>query len=122
MICPAAPDSIASVQATLHYFSGTGNTFRVASWIAERARARGAEVAMVPISARSEEECLPALALGRRLLGILTPTHGFTAPWAVLAYATTVPGVRGADVFVVATRAGWYIGPVRLPGLEGTAA
>lgn len=116
------PDGAAGVHVALHYFSGTGNTFRVASWFAETARARGAQVTMTPISARGQEERVPAVAAGRRMLGVLAPTHGFTAPWAALTHAATVHGVRGADVFAVVTRAGWYAGPLRLPGLEGTAA
>jgi Pyruvate/2-oxoacid:ferredoxin oxidoreductase delta subunit len=119
---PASALDAGPAQVALHYFSGTGNTFRVAEWIAQGARTRGADVAMVAIAARSEVTQDAPVAPGRHVLGILTPTHGFTAPWAVLAYAATVPGVRGADVFAVATRAGWYAGPLRLPGLEGTAA
>lgn len=77
---------------------------------------------MVPISARGGAARLPVAVPGRRLLGVLTPTHGFTATWAALVHAATAPGVSGADVFTVVTRAGWFIGSVRLPGLEGTAA
>jgi Pyruvate/2-oxoacid:ferredoxin oxidoreductase delta subunit len=106
---------------SLHYFTGTGNTYRVASWIADAARARGVAVDLRPITSHDEAERPAVPASGRRLL-VLTPTHGFTAPWPVLVHALRTPGVRGADVFVVATRAGWYVGPLLLPGLEGTAS
>lgn len=110
-------------QLELHYFTGTGNTYRVASWIASAAKRRGVESALVRIDTR-EADAVGGISgsSAHRMLGILTPTHGFTAPWAVVAYAATVPGVRGADVFALATRAGWYVGPLRLPGFEGTAA
>lgn len=111
-----------TIHVALHYFSGTGNTFRVASWIAQSALARGAEVVLVPVSASAETIPPPAPSSGRLLLGILSPTHGFTAPWAAISHAVRMPGVRGADVFVAVTRAGWYVGPLRLPGFEGTAA
>ncbi|MRS12839.1 MAG: (4Fe-4S)-binding protein [Actinobacteria bacterium] len=107
---------------SLRYFSGTGNTYRVACWIAEAARSRGVEVDMASISGRVGEPRTPTTASDRRLLGVLTPTHGFTATWASIVHAATTPGVRGAEVFTVATRAGWFVGSARLPGLEGTAA
>lgn len=118
----AAPNAVATARVSLRYFSGTGNTFRVASWIAQTARARGAEVDMVPISTGRGHGRPPVVVLGPCLLGVLTPTHGFTATWASLVHAATVPGVRGVDVFTTVTRAGWFMGPLRLPGFEGTAA
>jgi Pyruvate/2-oxoacid:ferredoxin oxidoreductase delta subunit len=119
---PSRSGNAADVNMSLRYFSGTGNTYRVASWIAERARARGGDATLVRIPAGDAAGSPPAVPNGRRVLGILAPTHGFTAPWAALADAATAPGVRAADVFVVVSRAGWYVGPLRLPGLEGTAA
>jgi Pyruvate/2-oxoacid:ferredoxin oxidoreductase delta subunit len=116
------PDGATKTSLSLRYFSGTGNTYRVASWIGRTAEARGVVVDVGPISALGGEGYPPVDGSGRRLLGVLTPTHGFTATRASLAYAAMAPGVRGADVFTVVTRAGWFVGPVRLPGLEGTAA
>jgi Pyruvate/2-oxoacid:ferredoxin oxidoreductase delta subunit len=49
------------------------------------------------------------------------PTHGFTVPWAVLRFALRLPRRRGTHGVVVATRAGSKIGPVYLPGIDGTA-
>lgn len=106
----------------LHCYSGTGNTRRVATWIADAARDRGWEVAIASVPSRGVGGRAAAPETGRRLLGVLAPTHGFTAPWPALVCAATVPDVRGADVFVAVTRAGWYLGPLRLPGFEGTAA
>jgi Pyruvate/2-oxoacid:ferredoxin oxidoreductase delta subunit len=103
---------------TLHCLSGTGNTYRVTEWIVEEARAVGIPTQVHAVH-RGATPDVPTE--GRRLVGLLSPTHGFTAPWGAIRYALSVPGVRGADVFCVATRAGWYVGPWLLPGLEGTA-
>lgn len=110
----------------LRYLSGTGNTWRVAGWFAEAAEGCGASVRLLPIrrlpSAAEASSTEPGEPGARRLIGLLTPTHGFTAPWGAVREALRAPGLRGADVFVVATRAGWYAGPWRLPGFEGTAS
>ena len=86
-------------------WSGTGNTLRVAEQLAEAARSRGA-VAHV-LSSTSAVEARPH---SRRLLGLLAPTHGFTAPWPIIKVALTPPWVRGTDVFVLVTRGGMRAG------------
>ena len=112
-------DGYGSVE--LHYLSGTGNTFRVAQWFARAAARQGAVVRLSAIPSPDAPD-LAASTSGRRLIGVLAPTHGFTAPWGAIVHAATVPDVRGADVFVLVTRAGWYVGPFLLPGFEGTNA
>jgi len=52
-------------------------------------------------------------AARRRLLGLLGPTHGFTAPWPLLRAAFTEPNVRGADAFVLVTRGAMRVGGSR---------
>lgn len=98
-------------------WSGTGNTRRVAERIAASARAR-CSVAVV----RNANDPAADPVVGRRLLGLLAPTHGFTAPWPILRAALTLPGVRGADAFVLVTRGGTRVAGKVLPGFEGTAA
>lgn len=98
-------------------WSGTGNTLRVAERLAEAARSRGA-VAHV-LSSTTAVEARPH---SRRLLGLLAPTHGFTAPWPLIKAAFTVPWVRGTDVFVLVTRGGTRVGGKTVSGFEGTAA
>lgn len=58
----------------------------------------------------------------KRLVGVLGPTHGFTATWPVLKMAATIPDVRGVDAFALATRGGTRVAGKTLPGFEGTAA
>ena len=106
-------------KATTYYMSGTGNTFRVATWFDETAKARGIESTIAPIeSAKPEEE---VEASDRQLLALFLPTHGFTAPWQMIKFAFCLPRKKGVDAFCVATRAGTKFGPLFLPGLSGTA-
>jgi len=105
-------------EATLYFFTGTGNSYRVAVWMAGAARDAGADVTVRPI-----ESAHPAEEIGKgetMLLGLVMPTHGFTAPWAMLRFALRLPRRSNTHVVVVATRAGSKIGPVFTPGIEGT--
>ena len=120
-------------------WSGTGNSRRVAERVAAAALSGGAAVALRSAAASPVEPVgdavpctgdpaagVPAIAApppsGRRLLGLLGPTHGFTAPWPLLRAALTEPRVRGADAFVLMTRGAMRVGRWTLPGFEGTAA
>ena len=103
---------------TLFFMSGTGNTLRVAQWLAAQARARGlvtdvrdVETTRTAPMARPERD---------ELLGVLMPTHAFTAPWPVLRFVLRAPFGRGAAAFVLATRGALKFGRVNVPGLEGT--
>jgi len=101
------------------FMSGTGNTYRVVQWMSASACAKGFETQGAEIqSARRENPPPPEVG---EVLGVLMPTHGFTAPWPVIRFALHAPCWHGAAAFVVATRAGTKIGRVFLPGMEGTA-
>ncbi len=106
-------------RAVFAYLSGTGNSFRAAGWMGGNARNSGVETSVVAVERFHAERDLPEG--GRSLLGLLFPTHGFTAPWLVIWFALRLPRMRGWDAFVVPTRAGTRFGPVCLPGMEGTA-
>jgi len=102
----------------LFFFSGTGNSYRAALWMAEAARARGLESQVSPTdAAQPEREPGP-----ERLLGLLCPTHAFCAPWAMLCFAMRLPRGRGASAFAMLTRAGMKVGRMFVPGLDGTGA
>ena len=63
-------------QATLYFHTGTGNSYRVAAWIADEAGETGAAITLRPI-----EFARPALEIGAdetAFLGLVMPTHGFT--------------------------------------------
>lgn len=106
--------------AILYYFSGTGNTYRASTWAAERAAELGVDARTVPIS-RGEPNAEVGVG-DEHLVGILTPAHGFTAPWAVILFALLMPRRFGTHAFVVATRGGTKLGRFCLPGMEGTTA
>lgn len=98
-------------------WSGTGNTRHVAERLAASARAQGIIARIAPGASTAE-----ARHPSRRLLGLLGPTHGFTAPWPLLKAALTLPEVRGTDAFVLMTRGGTRVAGRAFPGFEGTAA
>jgi ferredoxin len=105
-------------RVTLYFMSGTGNSFRVAEWLRRRAEQEGASVKAMPL-----ERGRPAMEVGegpRHLLGLLMPTHGFTAPWHMLRFAARLPRREAAHAFAIATRAGLRFGPLFTPGISGT--
>ena len=103
----------------LVFMSGTGNTFRVTQWLLTAAHQRGLAAGAVDIEAARRAEFAPPAA--GELLGVLMPTHAFTAPWPAIRFALRAPRGRGTPAFVVATRAGTKFGRVNFPGFEGTA-
>lgn len=107
-------------EAAFYFFTGTGNSYRVAIWIAELAQGEGAAVTVRPIGLAH-----PVKEIGEgatALLGLILPTHCFTAPWTVLRFALRLPRSPKTHAVAVATRAGVKIGRVFTPGIEGTAA
>jgi ferredoxin len=86
--------------------------------MAEAAEARGVPAAVHQIVRGGP----PAAAGGpSHLLGLLAPTHGFTAPWQAIRFALGLPRGRGTHAFVAVTRGAVRFGKFRIPGLEGTA-
>ena len=104
----------------IYFMSGTGNSYRVAEWMGEAARAAGAETRVVPLDGAKPREEIEASP--DNLVGLVTPTHGFTAPWHVIRFALKLPRRRGAHAFVVPTRAGGKFGPLFTPGIAGSTA
>jgi Pyruvate/2-oxoacid:ferredoxin oxidoreductase delta subunit len=104
---------------TLYFYTGTGNSYRVATWMADAARRAGADVTLRPIGAADPDAEIDEAA--GTLLGLVTPTHGFTTPAAMLRFARRLPRRRGVPAVVVATRAGMRVGSRYTPGFEGTA-
>ncbi len=104
---------------TIDLMSGTGNSFRAASWMGEIARNNEMRSDLCQISKHHKNNNLPEKS--DDLLGVVFPTHGFTAPWHVIRHVLHLPYVRGKHAFVVATRAGIRIASFPVPGMEGTA-
>ncbi|MBN1571832.1 MAG: EFR1 family ferrodoxin [Deltaproteobacteria bacterium] len=99
--------------------SGTGNSYRVAAWIDEFLRKQGADSQIRSVDGIGSEDRIKETS--RDLLGIVHPTHGFTAPWHVIKFASRLPRGRSTRAFTVATRAGLKFGSLFLPGIAGSA-
>ena len=107
-------------EAVVTFYTGTGNSRRVALWLADAVADTGARVTADPMTSAQ-----PTGEVGRgahTLLGLVFPTHGFTAPWPVLRFALGLPRRRDTHAVVIATRGALRIGPLHVPGFEGTAA
>lgn len=99
----------------LHVFSGTGNSLRAALWLKELF---GAGITtLIHISKNYERMESPG---NGTVTGLLFPTHGFTAPWAVIRHTLRLPRGNKTSAFVLATRAGTWPGFL-LPGLSASA-
>jgi hypothetical protein len=106
-------------EATVYFYTGTGNSYRVAVWMTTTLAEEGATVTIRPIESSQPEEEIGDGAPA--LLGLVMPTHGFTTPWAMLRFALGLPRRRGTHAVVVATRAGMRMGSLYTPGFDGTA-
>jgi ferredoxin len=103
----------------IYYFTGTGNSLRAAGWMAEVARRRGIPAQVIPVEGAHPNTEIQGSG---QLLGLVGPTHAFTAPWCLIRFTLSLPRGRGADAFTLSNRAGMRIGRSFVPGLEGTAA
>ncbi len=101
----------------VYYFTGTGNSGRTASWIAESAKDMDIETICKPIdSANPKDE----IVKGKQTLLVLgMPTHGFSPPYSMFRFALMLPRAKGTKAAVFATRAGILIGKLHPPGLAG---
>jgi len=127
-------------ESIFYFYTGTGNSYRVTVWMADAAlltngaasltddaaslTAAAARDAGTTATVRPIESAHPSEQIGQgetALLGLVMPTHGFTAPWAMLSFALRLPRRRHTHAVVIATRAGVRIGSTYLPGFEGTA-
>lgn len=116
----ATPSAMTYRRTIVLYYSGTGNSRRVAAWIADAAREAGSDTLLSPLRPTLPEDGTRWDTGG--LLVLALPTHGFTAPWAVLGFTLRLPRADGTHAAVIATRGALKFGPVFTPGFEGTAA
>ncbi len=106
-------------RAVTYFYTGTGNSFRVATWVHAQAQARGLEATLLSVEQVRPEEA-PGIAPDAHLT-VIFPTHAFTTPWKMIKVACRLGRGQGATALVVATRAGLKAGPFHPPGLSGTA-
>lgn len=105
--------------ATICYWSGTGNSYRVATWMGEIAEKNGLETKVLSFDKTKSKKIL--FAQKNNFIGLVFPTHGFTAPWHVVKFAWSLPRGNSTNVYCTATRAGLKCGSVFIPGISGSA-
>ena len=105
-------------KVSLLHFSGTGNTYRAATWMANEAQKHVEHVSCEAVDTHGPDSLDPSPS---HLVGMLMPAHGFTAPWKVIKCAVRLPRGEGAPSFCVTTRGGLMVGRWHPPGLAGTS-
>ena len=90
------------MKATIHFFSGTGNTARAVRLLADRLAANGYEVAEAAIDPREGPPAtIPDLTV------VAFPIWAWAAPHFVLDYLRRLPRAAGARTAVLATCGGF---------------
>jgi len=80
--------------ATICFWSGTGNSYRVSNWLGKIADNRGLKTRIISLEKAKSEKLLSA---GKEsFIAIVFPTHGFTAPWHVLKTVWKLPQGNGS--------------------------
>lgn len=102
-----------------YFWSGTGNSYRVSTWIGKTAEENGLKTEVLSIDKSNPIE---EIKDGNDfLMGIVFPTHGFTVPWHMLKFVWSLPSRSSTHAFCIATRAGLKCGPLFIPGISGSA-
>jgi ferredoxin len=102
----------------IYYFTGTGNSKNVATWLANSAEANNIEVELINIGQSERRSITPPP--GDALIVFISPIHGFNYPPIILNFIAHFP--RGKNkVVLMNTRAGMLIKKWVTPGLTGIA-
>ncbi|NNK94609.1 MAG: 4Fe-4S binding protein [Desulfobacterales bacterium] len=112
------PDK-AYIRATICFWSGTGNSYRVSNLMGKIAENSGLETHILSLDKARSTKLSNTEKKG--FIGIVFPTHGFTAPWHVLKSVWKLPQGNFTHVYCIATRAGLKFGSVFIPGISGSA-
>lgn len=107
------------VTSLLYVFSGTGNTYRVASWIRDFSENIGLKTSLKFIDEADFQRDFQET--GRQLIHVLFPTHGFMPPWSVIKFLFRIPHKKGVPAVIIATRGALYLGPIKIPGVAGAS-
>jgi NAD-dependent dihydropyrimidine dehydrogenase PreA subunit len=98
-------------QLHLYWFSGSGNTLRMAEAFAERLRQKEWIVELRPLERSNPLAIDPA-----SVLGLAFPTHFFTIPEIVLSFVRSLPRAIGTEAMMLGTHgalSGGVIGPLK---------
>lgn len=110
---------LAYKNAFIYFWSGTGNSYRLTQFLKTTAERNG-----INTRVQSVDICKPSQEIktgNQNLLGIVFPTHGFTAPWHILKFIWHLPRGNWTHTFCVAARGCLKFGPWFIPGISGSA-
>ncbi|NIM13207.1 MAG: (4Fe-4S)-binding protein [Candidatus Aminicenantes bacterium] len=103
---------------TIYFMSGTGNSYRVATWMGEIAEKNGSNTDV--FSAKNKKPAKEIKNGNDNLIGIVFPAHGFTMPWHILKFVWRLPRRKSTHAFCVAARGSLKFGSVFIPGMSGS--
>ncbi|MDR2039913.1 MAG: EFR1 family ferrodoxin [Bacteroidales bacterium] len=105
-------------EAVIFYFSGTGNSRRIASWFSDLYHEKGIDCRMFDI-AETGYSVMENIDSGS-IIGIISSVHGFNFPKIMLDFIRNFPKGKNR-LLLMNTRAGMKIGKIVTPGLTGIA-
>lgn len=105
-------------KAIIYYFSGTGNSKNVVTWVTQVLNERGIEP--IVVSVKETDRLSIAAPDPEAIVFFISPVHGFNYPPVMLHYIWRFPKSNN-KVVLMNTRAGMLLGKVITPGLSGIA-
>ena len=107
-------------QAIIYFYSGTGNSYRVAKWFEEECRNLGVQSQVLSV-----DRADPYKEIGLspdQLIAISFPSHGFMPPWSVIKFLLKMPFKKRIRFLCLPTRGSFFVGPLLIPGVAGLAS
>jgi len=102
----------------IYYFTGTGNSRKVANWISHAAKEKNVECQLINIARVDRLSIEPPKP--NAIIIFVSPIHGFNYPPIMLHFIRHFP--KGENkVVLMNTRAGMLIGKCITPGITGIA-
>jgi len=101
---------------TVYYFTGTGNSLKVALWLTQTAKEMNMETELINIATidlLQQHQLAPDT-----LVAFVSPVHGFNYPPVMLHFIRHFQKGKN-DILLINTRAGMLIGKWITPGLSG---
>lgn len=103
---------------SIFYFSGTGNSKKIALWFSELAVDKGISCDIIDIESVNSDSLQNIKP--DSLIVIVSPIHGFNYPKITLDFIRRFPKGKNR-VVLMNTRAGMKVGKIVTPGLTGVA-
>lgn len=102
---------------SFYFFSGTGNSRKVATWFCNEMSNGGVNTSLTDIAKERETPSAPDKDV---TIGFISPTHGFNYPPLFIYYLLRFPRAKYRnDVLLMNTRAGMKLSKIFLPGFSG---